>query len=228
MIWLASFPRSGNTFFRNILFEVYGISSSHYHLGKNKKLDPDFDLFPIVKTHLLPNQLPKEYQSVKSIYLIRDGRDASVSLAHHRKDIKKINKKYLLHLFEVILGIGNSFSGGWSKHVNVWANSASIIIKYEDLINDPISQMERLRGIINLPEPQIKKLPTFKSQKKGLSKYGSGNTKNEFEKKNRANKFYRRGIVGSYKDEMPKFLQILFWLKHRKQMKIYQYYKKTK
>ena len=225
MIWLASFPRSGNTFFRNILFEVYGISSGHYHLGKNKKINPDFDSFAVVKTHLLAYQLPKEYKSIKSIYLIRDGRDASVSLAHHRKDIKKINKKYLLHLFEIVLGIGNSFSGGWSNHVNEWANSASIIIKYEDLINDPIEQMERLRNIMNLPEPQIEKLPTFMSQKKGLSKYGTGNTKNESEKKNKANKFYRRGVAGSYKDEMPKFLQLLFWLKHRKQMGIYQYYK---
>lgn len=224
MIWLASYPRSGNTFFRNVLFEVYGIPSSYYHLGKKKKLDPDFASFPVVKTHLLPHQLPAEYQSLKSIYLIRDGRDASVSLAHHRKEIKKTKKSYLLNLFEVILGIGGSFPGGWSRHVTDWGNTASITIKYEDLINDPITQMERLRSIIDLPEPQIEKLPTFQSQKKGFSKYGSGNTTNESKKKNITNKFYRRGIAGSYKDEMPKPFQLLFWLKHKKPMKIYGYY----
>ena len=225
MIWLASYPRSGNTFFRNVLFEVYGIPSSYYHLGKKRKLDLDFASFAVVKTHLLPHQLPAEYQSAKSIYLIRDGRDATVSLAHHRKEIKKIEKNYLLNLFEVILGIGDNFPGGWSRHVSDWGNNASIIIKYEDLINDPITQMERLKSIIDLPDPQIEKLPTFQSQKKGFSKYGSGNTTNKSKKKNIANKFYRRGIVGSYKDEMPKLFQLLFWLKHKKQMKIYQYYK---
>jgi len=225
MIWLASFPRSGNTFFRNILFEVYGISSGHYHLGKKKKLDPEFASFPIVKTHLLPHQLPLEYQSVKSIYLIRDGRDSSVSLAHHRKKIKKTKPNYLLNLFEVILGIGGSFPGGWSRHVNDWKNNTSITIKYEDLIKDPIGQIERLREIMELPEPQIEKLPTFQSQKKGLSKYGYGNSVEASTKKETANNFYRRGIAGSYKDEMPKLLQLLFWLKHKKQMKIHQYYK---
>ncbi|MFC4634276.1 sulfotransferase domain-containing protein [Dokdonia ponticola] len=225
MIWLSSFPRSGNTFFRNILFEVYGIPSGYYHLGKKKKLDSDFASFAVVKTHLLPHQLPKEYQSVASIYLIRDGRDACVSLAHHRKELKKIKKNYFLTLCEVILGIGGSFSGGWSRHVKEWGNSATIIIKYEDLIKDPIAQVERLRSIMHLPEPQTEKLPTFQSQKKGLSQYGNGDTTNASIKKDEANKFYRRGIVGSYKDEMPILLQALFWLKHSKQMKAYEYYK---
>lgn len=225
MIWLASYPRSGNTFFRNILFEVYGISSSSYDPGKKKKIDSKSATFSIVKTHLLPHQLPEEYKSLKSIYLVRDGRDATVSLAHHRKDIKKTNPNYLINLIEVILGIGGSFPGGWSRHVNDWKNHSTIIIKYEDLIQDPIKQVERLRSIMKLPKPQIEKLPTFQSQKQGVSQYGSGNDLIESEKRKAANKFFRRGITGSYKDEMPKLLQLLYWLKNRKQMNIFKYYK---
>ena len=225
MIWLASYPRSGNTFFRNVLFEVYGISSSTYHLGKKKKVAPNLASFPIVKTHLLPHQLPVEYQSIKSIYLIRDGRDASVSLAHHRKEIKKTNSNYLTNLTKVILGIGGNYPDGWSRHVKDWGNHSSIIIKYEDLIQDPIKQVERLRSIINLPKPQLEKLPTFQSQKKGNIQYGCEDNLKESEKRKIANLFFRRGIIGSYKDEMPKLLQLLFWVKHKRQMKIFQYYK---
>lgn len=109
MIWLASFPRSGNTFFRNILYEVYGISSSEYHMEKTKKVIEDFDSFPVIKTHLLPHQLPKNLQDLKSVYIIRDGRDALVSLAHHRKDIIAPGSNYYKNLTEAILARGGSF-----------------------------------------------------------------------------------------------------------------------
>ena len=83
MIWLASFPRSGNTFFRNILFEVYGLPSADYHPHKKPI---DFTAFPVIKTHILPKHLPTHFQQKKSVYLVRDGRDALVSMAHSRSD----------------------------------------------------------------------------------------------------------------------------------------------
>ncbi len=226
MIWLASFPRSGNTFFRNILFDVYGIASSEFHMETDKKVLENFSSFPIVKTHLLPHQLPKDLQSMKSVYIIRDGRDALVSIAHHRKDIIAPGSNYYKNLTEAILARGGSFFGGWSINVEKWVDKADLVIRYEDLINDPIGQVERLREIMELPAPNLKKLPTFQSLKKGTPKYGSGGKKIKHteQKVERANKFFRRGIVGSYKDEMPKIFQLLFWLKNKKQMKANNYY----
>ena len=226
MIWLASFPRSGNTFFRNILYEVYGIASSEYHLETNKKVQKDFASFPVVKTHLLPHQLPEKLQAAKSVYLIRDGRDALVSIAHHRKDIVAPGSNYYKNLTEAILARGGSFFGGWSENVRAWTEKADIIIRYEDLIVEPIAQVERLRAIMDLPQPQIEKLPSFQKLKNGTPKYGSGGNKliSKDEKLERANKFFRRGIAGAYKDEMPKLFQLLFWLKNKEQMKAHHYY----
>ena len=82
MIWLASFPRSGNTFFRIILYEVYGIESSAFHRDPNRKLNLHYDRYPVVKTHLLPNQLIPDDSNIPAVYLVRDGRDALVSMAH--------------------------------------------------------------------------------------------------------------------------------------------------
>jgi len=225
MIWLASFPRSGNTFFRNVLFDVYGIESSEFHMETDKKVLKDFASYPVVKTHLLPGQLPKDLQSCKAIYIIRDGRDALVSIAHHRKDIVAPGSNYYKNLAEAILARGGSFFGGWSVNVEKWTNKADIVIRYEDLIKDPIGQIERLREIMELPEPKLEKLPTFQSLKKGTPQYGSGGKKlkRTEQKIERANKFFRRGVAGSYKDEMPKIFQLLFWLKNRKQMKANNY-----
>lgn len=226
MIWLASFPRSGNTFFRNVLFDVYGIASSEFHMETDKKVLHDFSSFPVVKTHLLPHQLPKDLQSKKSVYIIRDGRDALVSIAHHRKDIIAPGSNYYKNLTEAILARGGSFFGGWSINVEKWVNKADLVIRYEDLIKDPIGQVERLKEIMELPAPKLEKLPTFQSLKKGTPQYGieGKKIKNTKQKVEHVNKFFRRGIAGSYKDEMPKIFQMLFWLKNKKQMKASNYY----
>ncbi|HRW76650.1 MAG TPA: sulfotransferase domain-containing protein, partial [Saprospiraceae bacterium] len=98
MIWLASFPRSGNTFFRNVLYEVYGIESSTYHQEANYPLEADYDQFDVVKTHLLPSQLVPADPRIKKVYIVREGRDALVSIAHHRKDIVQPGTDYYLNL----------------------------------------------------------------------------------------------------------------------------------
>ena len=56
IIWIASFPRSGNTFFRNVLFHVYGINSLENEDEINGLVDGNY---AFVKTHLMPFQLKK-------------------------------------------------------------------------------------------------------------------------------------------------------------------------
>lgn len=208
MIWLASFPRSGNTFFRNVLFEVYGIKSSAYHQDEKRKLNEKYPSFQFVKTHLLPSDLPIEYQNKKSVYIIRDGRDSLVSIAHHRKDIIEKGSPFYNNLLEAILAPEGSYFGGWSENVKQWTEKADIIIRFEDLITNPIVEIEKLRSIFDLPEPDISKLPDFKRLKYGQPKYG-GNT---------AVKHFRKGKVGGWKDDLPSDLHRLFWDFHREEM----------
>ena len=78
MIWLASYPRSGNTLMRNILYEVYGLSSGEFHREEGHYLEEDYFSHPFVKTHLLPLQLEPSDSSIRAVYIVRDGRDALV------------------------------------------------------------------------------------------------------------------------------------------------------
>lgn len=226
MIWLASFPRSGNTFFRNILHDVYGISSSSYHHQPGIEVDKSYMEYPVVKTHLLPSQLPEDLQGAKSVYLVRDGRDALVSIAHHRKDIIAPGSNYHRNLLEAIVAYNGSHFGGWGRNVKEWTEKADIVIRYEDLVKDPIGEVSKLSKIIDLPEPNIDNIPTFKKLKEGNAKYGSGARRinKDIPQEEFSNKFFRRGIVGSYKDEMPLAMRLLFWSKYRKQMKALNYY----
>ncbi|MBV6653445.1 MAG: sulfotransferase domain-containing protein, partial [Mameliella sp.] len=216
MIWLASFPRSGNTFFRNILFEVYGLESSTFHREENYPMDENYAAFPFVKAHLLPDQLPQEHRSAPKVYIVRDGRDALVSLAHHRKDIIEPGTAFYTNLLEATLALGGSYFGGWSENVKQWTAEADVVIRYEDLIADPLTEVEKLRKVIDLPEPQRERLPTFEKLKFGQPQYGSGATflAREEDVAALAQKNFRKGKAGSWKEEMPDELLPLFYELH--------------
>jgi len=216
MIWIASFPRSGNTFVRNILFEVYGLQSSEYHVVEGHPFDSDYTEYPFVKTHLLPDNIKPDDSDIKAIYLVRDGRDSLVSMAHQRKDIVAPGSDYYENIKAAIFAEKDSFFGGWSKNVNAWIERADLLIRYEDLISDPIGQIERIREIYDLPKPNADKLPTFEDLKKGNAAYGArkhwGYSEEEAIKF--ADKAFRKGKSGSWKTEMPDDLHDLFWTYH--------------
>jgi hypothetical protein len=67
MIVIASFPGSGNTLLRNILYEVYGIESSTYLINPNQIQDENFSKYPFVKMHLL-HELPTVTKKAAYLY----------------------------------------------------------------------------------------------------------------------------------------------------------------
>ena len=206
MIWLASFPRSGNTFFRNILYQVYGLESSTFHRDPQYPVIDNYQDYPFVKTHLLPTDIVPNDPGIKKVYLVRDGRDALVSMAHHKKDIIKPGTDFYNNLLESILGWEDVDFAGWSENVKQWLSVADLVIKYEDLIADPLREVERLRQITDLPDADADRLPTFEKLKFGTPKYGG--------ERGRQDRAFRRGKSGGWQEEMPLELQQLFWELH--------------
>jgi len=200
MIWLVSYPRSGNTFTRNVFYHVYGLASGAYSLENDQRLDPDTgEQYPIIKTHLLPTHVPLQVDDI-IVYLVRDGRDSLVSEAHHRRDIVVPGSDWHENLEEAITAPPDQPCGNWSSNVNSWSKQAHLTIHFEQLIKDPIGQIEKLRELTKLPAPQIDQLPNFELQKNGGCRYGG----------KKLDLFFRKGEIGSWKKEMPKKLQWLF------------------
>ena len=213
MIWLASFPRSGNTFFRIVLHEVYGIESSAFRLETELQKDKEYYKSDVVKTHVLPHQLEPKDPSIPVVYLVRDGRDSVVSLAHHTKDIVQPGSDYYLNMREVILARNGAHFGGWGKNVLAWLPRAAVVLRFEDLIEDPIGTVEKLRPIIDLPEPKSENLPTFEDLREKEAPYGPGRKSqvSDEEYVDKKRQFFRRGKVGAWRDEMPLEFQEMFW-----------------
>jgi len=154
-IWLASFPRSGNTFLRAVLNNCFGLPSTsvygHGDLGRNAileryaghfapgprpPLDPDAPL--LVKTHDLPTD------EGAAIYVVRDGRAALVSLwefSHRRIPLRALIR-------------GVSSFGTWSGHLAAWqpwARPDTLLLRYEDMVDDLPDVLVRLADFLGRP-----------------------------------------------------------------------------
>ena len=210
LVWIASFPRSGNTLFRMALTRLYGVKSYSVHgdadlarlgiaeaaghqdlpEGGIERLR-DSDGVHFVKTHDLP---PADESP--AIYIVRDGRDAMVSYAHYQCDVEQQGEGFEQRLAKLILG--DSPRGRWGDHVLAWLDrpSSTAIVTYEDLVADPFP---RVRGALSelgivLPEEDAPaNLPSF-AQLQADSPA-----------------FFRKGSPGQWREEMTPVMEHHFW-----------------
>jgi hypothetical protein len=149
VVWLASYPRSGNTYLRTILCHCFGLRSGSVYpndLGGNGELEgyvghieqvpgrgilfPSGGL-PLIKTHEYP------IDNNPAIYVVRDGRAASVSLW------KFYNGSIPL---DMVIEGRHRF-GTWSSHVAAWKpweRENTLLVKYEELRSDLPLVLDRI------------------------------------------------------------------------------------
>ena len=150
IIWLASYPRSGNTLLRTVLNKTMGFKSFSDEVGEEKifgqsgtsleitgvtEIEEDWEIFYkkasqsdevfLVKTH----RPPRDGQP--AIYVVRDGRSACVSYSRFHEKFTRPSHPSLLGLV-----LGSDFYGDWSGHYQSWAaRENTFIIRYEDLVS---------------------------------------------------------------------------------------------
>jgi len=225
-IILASYPRSGNTYVRNILSRVYNQPSVGDVYIKTQEAFEQSDV-RFLKTHMLYERYIEQFNPYFSIAIIRDGRDAVVSGAHHRSDIVAPGSDFNQTLEESIRAKGGSYFSGWSKNIASWIPYATQVWRYEDLLDDPVAVVEQLKVHIDLPEPAVEKLPSFEEMKKGNEDYVPIDpVLNEQGLEIERHKlFFRKGAAGGWKDDMTDRQHKLYWKHHGYMMEALGYNK---
>jgi hypothetical protein len=148
-VWLASYPRSGNTLLRIILrhcFKLY--SASVYrddlsgidaledqvgHIEHGPAMDAWLETSPLVllKTHNHPDD------DWPAIYVLRDGRDACVSLW------ELYRRRFAL---DGIIAGQHRF-GTWADHVaawHPWDRPDTLLLRYEELVTELPGVLRRI------------------------------------------------------------------------------------
>jgi hypothetical protein len=165
IVWLASYPRSGNTLLRTILRQAFGMPSysiydDTYDIGANPQVAALVGHEPLgmpldrlleersaapgpclLKTHDAPH--PARDTDL-AIYVVRDGRAAAVSYLHY---LHNVMRRPRVTLEEVILGEHVRF-GHWSDHIRMWEpdrRPRTLLVRYEDLIGTPPAAIRSIR-----------------------------------------------------------------------------------
>src|SRR5262245_33348568 len=133
IVWLASYPRSGNTFLRIVLERVYGVRSSVIYdtdgvaerlgaafVGAGERVDLGAARrsgeVHFIKTHRRRDERVQEDD--RAICLVRDGRDALVSYARMlSEDEPEAFEEKLRELIDAPDGRG---TGRWGANVLSW------------------------------------------------------------------------------------------------------------
>lgn len=209
IVWLASYPRSGNTLARIALQHLFGIRSRDAYPVTDQsvekiigQLPPEMSLAEMaaapehcfVKTHEMPGE-----DQWPAIYLVRDGRDALVPYAHfvlytqHGIPVGGNRELFLETLRDLITSTGHL--GGWGPHALAWTRSTAPtrIVRFEDLAADPGKELGQALGVLgqrrlaerHVSQPSFRKLHTAVPW------------------------FFRKGKVGAWREEMPSEFQEL-------------------
>ena len=169
IIWLASYPRSGNTLLRTMLFQCFGlntydmdrtkkpnnpkvktIANSKHITGTIRYNDPNWETFYrrasesdstyLIKTHLHP------FDQHPAIYVRRDGRSACLSyLKFFQSRFPEVGRT----LNQIISG--DDFYGGWSDHYRAWNKTHTgpvLVLDFEELVSADQSVLKRIADFI--------------------------------------------------------------------------------
>ena len=219
IIWIASYPKSGNTWLRSFLASVFYTedANSNFKNLNNIKQYPlrshfnglinDFkDIDQIVKNWSLSQDLINQDKKVKflkthhvnckingfnfsnhkntlgAIYIVRDPRNVITSIQYHWSKSIEDSQKFI---FDDQKWIGVNWDdrrpdlvasdekntnfptliGSWKSHYNMWKQMQKnfLLIKYEDLIDNPIKEFSKIIRF-------IEKILKFKIDDKKIAK----------------------------------------------------------
>jgi hypothetical protein len=236
IVWIASYPRSGNTMVRMLLSENFGLASRTCSIddsgefgqrkGGEKRGDQLLDGFrsemgwgdgvrdaetfqqlrQSAELHLLKTHHYPPDDS-PALYMLRDGRDALVSYTHY---LKARWPRAATMTFDQVLEqliLGQLGFGDWSAHILAWQHRSAT------------TAFVRYEDGLTRPfETLAAALTTL-----GMARPAMGTPPDFNEYRQRWPQFFRKGQTGAWREEMSPALQALFWKHHGATMQAWGY-----
>jgi Sulfotransferase domain len=158
-VFIASYPRSGSTWLRFLLFELVTRESAGFDQVNEVLADvgrhgPAPALVPgggrIIKTH---EAYRTEYR--KAVYLVRDPRDVALSEYAYELANRRIPAGFEDYLALFLKGKANGY-GRWHAHVDSWLDSPIarqgrlLALKFEDLRRDTPGILAQVAGFLGV------------------------------------------------------------------------------
>lgn len=167
-IYLVSYPKSGNTWMRYLMAYAIWPELQEVDLVEMASYVPSYGIerdvammldnnspcnqlkHRLIKEHTPYNQAAKQHIK-RTIYVVRDGRDAMVSYWHfcNQRDQTSIPFSEFIELSSMT----NHSYGSWKNHVTSWLNApldAKLILRYEDMLADTAGCLRRALEFVEI------------------------------------------------------------------------------
>jgi len=166
-IFIASYPKSGITWTRFVLFEMLsgmpaGFKSTNRLMTGIGQHTQGLRLLPgggrLIGTH---EQYRKEYR--RAIYVVRDARDVVLSEYAFLKALDYFEGDLDQYISTFLLTCGSAYGyGPWQRHVSSWLDSPIagtdnlLLVRYEDLRKEPAPWFTRMAEFLGVAADQEK------------------------------------------------------------------------
>lgn len=176
LVWLASYPKSGNTWVRFLLSNIFwgpirDSASIDRHI-------PDIhtfthNQFPLVsasthegfafaKTHQpVPTKLPYKEITSGVIYIVRNPLDMASSLLHYAVIPDHLKAGFIEQVIQYEQSrLWKSFGGGaWPDHVRRWAlddtDTPRLVLFYENMVDNPVRELSRILAFLGVSRTEL-------------------------------------------------------------------------
>ncbi len=261
IIWIASYPKSGNTWVRALLSYYFFSRSEKFnfdllkhipnfnigdYLNRNIKFSSNIDYadkalevqkllcqkFKInffFKTHSSLNKINKNYFTNKSvslgcIYIVRDPRNVITSYKNFENLNYEKTLKFMLNKESFLLANkatqkklkikGMELISSWSENYNSWVNNKFgipiCLIRYEDLIDDTLGELEKMFIFIKKINSEKKTNFDLHRARKTVAETNFDNLRNlelksgfsEKNEKERINNFFNQGKLNHWQQNL--------------------------
>jgi hypothetical protein len=221
-IFLASYPRSGSTWLRFLLYESLAGESSGF--GNVNQSIPDVKehkigvpLMPnggrLIKTHEVYHP---EYR--KAVYLVRDPRDVALSEYAYQSALGLVSQP-LDDYLRVFLTRGVNPFSSWPGHIESWlsaplSSDQLLVVKFEDLRRDTVNSVSRIIQFFGIApqEARVRQAIANNSVERMKAK-----EKDTPQRASQKGQFIRSGSVGGWRVNLTE-AQISIFAEHAAQL----------
>ena len=238
IIWLASYPKSGNTWVRSMIATLMYTDNGVFN----------FDLLQQIKQFPSKNYFTNFTNDFGNIHEIKkywesaqDPRNLVTSISNHYSKSLEDSKNFLLSP-RFLTGFKKdgdlekdslkTLLGTWGEHYKFWKNNNEnfLLIKYEDLINNTYSELNKIITFIKKFTPiqtnEIKNENIIKTTSfnhlKNLEEKGNFN-ENAYETIDKKKKFFNLGPENNWENILDKKIKDEIEAKLSSEMKELEY-----
>ena len=210
-VFVASYPRSGSTWLRFLLFET--LTKNDAGFDNVNRMLPDVGMHADA-TPLLPNQgrLIKTHEPFRpaykrAVYVVRDVRDVVLSEYAYQNALGRIERTFDDYLTDFLNGTATGY-GSWQEHVRGWidsplaANGNLLVVRYRDLRKDTQTYLQRIVDFLGVDVDRqmiVRAVQNNEFQKMRAKEDKSPQLGKSVEGESR---FVRKGAVGGWREQL--------------------------